>query len=105
MSRVRRSIISHPGLQALAFVALVCLYIWRVDPVASTPFRILSFVILTALPVCSNLLHRDHVRDLGIRVDNLRDSVRTVGVVTLIGSLAVVALGAAFGWRSTLNLG
>lgn len=105
MSRVRRSIISHPGLQALVFVALVCLYIWRVDRAASAPIRILSFLFLTALPVCSNLLHRDHVRDLGIRVDNLRASGRTVGVATLIGSLAVVAVGTAFGWRSTLNLG
>ena len=105
MSRVKHSIVAHPGLQAIVFVALVCLHIWRVDPVASDGARTLSVLFLTAIPICSNLLHWDRARDLGIRLDNLRDSGRLVVPATLVCSLLLVALGAAFRWRSTMDLG
>ncbi len=104
MSRIRHSIIAHPGLQAVVFVALVCLYIWRVDRHASDGARALSVLLLAGIPVSSNLLHRDRARDLGIRVDNLRDSGLKVGAATLVCSLLLVAVSAASGWRSTMDL-
>ncbi len=104
MSRVRHAIIAHPGLQPLIFVALLCLYIW-LEPLAPIGARVLSVLFLMAIPVCSNLLHQDRASDLGIRVDNLRDSGRAVGAATLFCSFVIVAVSAAIGWRSSLTLG
>ena len=105
MSRVRRAILARPGLEPLVFVALLCLYIWTLEPVASGPGRVLGAAVLLALPVCSNLLHRDRPRDLGLRLDNLLHSSREVGGVTLIGTVLIVAGSLAFGWRPALTLG
>lgn len=105
MRRARRAIIAHPGLQPVVFVGLLSLHIWKVEPVASDGMRLLATVILLAIPACSNLLHRDRVSDLGIRLDNLRHSSREVGAATLYCSIMILAGGAVFGWRSTLNLG
>lgn len=105
MRRVRHAIIAHPGLQALGFVALLFLHIWKVEPVAPDGARLLAAAFLMAIPVCSNLLHRDRASDLGLRVDNLRRSGRQVGAATLLCSLVIVAVSHAFGWRSTMNLG
>lgn len=105
MSRVRRAIIAHPGLQALAFVALLCLHIWTLEPVAPNAARMLAAVFLMAIPVCSNLLHRDRPSELGLRVDNLRHSSRHVGAATIFCSLVIVAASTSFGFRSTLNAG
>src|SRR5881397_863493 len=103
MGRVARAIVRHPGLQALGFVAALNSYIWLVEPAASEAERLLGVLFLTALPVCSNLLHRDRVQDLGIRLDNLYSSGRDVVTATAICSLVILGWSASFGWRSTLS--
>jgi membrane protease YdiL (CAAX protease family) len=85
-SRIRRAIVGRPALQPFGFVAALTLYIWWVEPVASGGERTLGITLLTSLPVFSNLLHGDTARDLGLRFDNLRASLRPVVVVTIIGT-------------------
>jgi membrane protease YdiL (CAAX protease family) len=103
MGRIGRAIVGHPGLQALGFVAALNLYIWWVEPAASEAGRALGLLLLTALPICSNLLHRDRARDLGIRLDNLYGSGREVATATVICSLVILAGSAGFGWHSRLS--
>ena len=86
IGRISRAIVGHPGLQALGFVAALNSYIWWVEPAASDAERMLAVLFLTALPICSNLLHRDRRRDMGIRLDNLFRSGRDVGTATVICS-------------------
>jgi len=105
MRRIRRAIIAHPGLQPLAFAALLGVYIWKVEPVASDIGRVLGMVALGAIPVCSSLLHRDRLRDLGLRLDNLRQSARDVGAATVYWSLVIVSASIVYGWRSTPDSG
>ena len=105
MRQIRQAIISHPGLQALLFVALLCLYIWTLERPASQAVRIVADLCLLAIPIGSNLLHRDRVRDLGLRIDNLRASALAAGAVTLFCSLVIVLVNRAYGWPLAWNAG
>jgi membrane protease YdiL (CAAX protease family) len=102
-SRIRRAIVGRPALQPFGFVAALTLYIWWVEPVASGGERTLGITLLTSLPVFSNLLHGDTARDLGLRFDNLRASLRPVVVVTIIGTLLILVASAALGWEPRLS--
>lgn len=103
MQRLRDVFEVHRWLEPAIFVTLVLLYIWWVEPAVSRTGRTLGFLLLAAIPVCSQLLHRDRARDLGIRVDNLKRSSRDVIVATTLGSIGLLVLGTLAGWRIELR--
>ena len=103
MQRIRDVFKFHRWLEAAVFMSLVLLYIWCVEPAIPRKGKLLGFLLLAAIPVCSQLLHRDRVRDLGIRVDNLKRSGRDVALATTVGTLGLLMLGKLAGWQIELR--
>ncbi len=96
-SRWRAKITARPALQPVAFVALAILYIWVVRPTGNDWLKGPLLVVIVLIPFASNLIHRDTRREIGLRLDNLAPSAREVGLMTLIGAIAVISLGLGVG--------
>ncbi len=94
---VRSAVVARPALQPLLFVALALLYVWVVQPTNDDRLRIPYLAIVILIPFASNLSHRDHLRELGLRLDNLWISAREVGALTLLAAALVIAIGLAAG--------
>lgn len=105
MGRIGDAFKVHRWLEAVVWVSLVLTYIWCVEPAVSQRGKLLGFLLLAAIPVCSQLLRRDRIRDLGIRVDNLKRSGRDMALATVVGTLVLVILGKLAGWRIELRPG
>ena len=88
-SRIRLLAAAEP----LAFVALVILYIWVIQPTRNDWIRIPFITVIVLIPFVSNYLHGDRLRDLGLRFDNFWRSASEVGLATLIGGVVLVAIG------------
>ena len=56
-----------------------------------------SVVVLGAIPIASFARHRERLRDLGLRLDNLSRSAREVGIATLAAAAVIVMCGIAAG--------
>jgi hypothetical protein len=80
---------AEPGL----FVGLALLYIWVIQPTRSDWLRVPVMVLIVLIPLASPFLHRDRLRELGIRTDNLLASAREVGLATLAGAAVIVGIG------------
>lgn len=83
--------------EPLVFVALAVVYSWVVRPTHNDWLRIPFLVVVVLIPFASNILHRDRLRDLGLRFDNLKGSARDVGIATLIGAVAILVVGTLTG--------
>ena len=104
----RQALVSHPALQPAIFVSLALAFVWVVRPTGNDWLKIPFLCLIVLIPFASNYLHRDRLRDLGLRLDNLPASLREVGIVTCIGAVAVLSIGALAGvaphfGRGTLN--
>ncbi|MGD2215104.1 MAG: CPBP family intramembrane metalloprotease [Gemmatimonadales bacterium] len=88
---------ARPVLEPLLFITLVLIYIWVLQPTDNDWLRIPFLVLIAAIPLTSHFWHRDRLPDLGLRLDNLRQSARAVGIATLIGALAILAVGTLSG--------
>jgi hypothetical protein len=80
------------------FSGLVMAYLWAGK--FAYHHRILLLVTYasgTLIVVVNHLYHRDSLRQLGLRFDNLRQATRVWGALTLVLSFLVVALGAWIG--------
>lgn len=95
--RVRAALTRRPALEPVIFVALALVYSWFVRPTGNDWLKGPLLLIVVAIPFLSNILHRDSLRDLGLRFDNLRASIREVGIATVVGAAAVVLIGLAAG--------
>ncbi len=92
-ARLRSAVLSQPAIQPLVFVALTLAYIWVIRPTGNDWLKIPVFTIIVLIPFTSNFFHRDRLRELGLRLDNLWASGVQVGLATLIGAIAVVGVG------------
>ncbi|MGD2153768.1 MAG: CPBP family glutamic-type intramembrane protease [Gemmatimonadales bacterium] len=90
---LRERLTARPALAPLLFVALVLFYIWVLQPTHNDWLRIPFLVVIASIPLASHFLHRDRLLDLGLRLDNLGGSARDVGIATLIGAGAILAVG------------
>jgi hypothetical protein len=93
----REKLTARPVLEPMVFVALALVYLWVVRPTRNDWLRIPFMAVIAVIPLASNLLHRDRLRDLGLRLDNLWASTREVGIATLVGALAVLAIAVLTG--------
>lgn len=84
-------------------MGLALVFEWVVDPVASHTVEAVYLTVVVLIPLASNILHRDHPRDLGFRLDNFARSGREVALASLVGLALIVALSFASGHG--LNLG
>jgi membrane protease YdiL (CAAX protease family) len=94
---LREKLTARPVLEPLLFVSLAVVYSWVIRPTHNDWLRIPFLVVIVLIPFASNLLHRDRLRDLGLRFDNLRASAREVGMATAIGAVAILAVGTLTG--------
>lgn len=92
-SRGARSRRAASAIEPAVFVLLVLLYIWIIQPTHDDRLRIPVMVAIVLLPFVSAYLHGDGLRDLGLRIDNIGASAREVGLATLAGAVAIVAIG------------
>jgi membrane protease YdiL (CAAX protease family) len=53
--------------------------------------------VIVLIPFASVLVHRDPLKELGIRLDNLHASARDVGLFALLAGTGIVGLGMALG--------
>lgn len=90
--RLRAAVVRRPAIEPLVFVALALVYIWVVRATEDW-LKIPFLTVIVLIPFASNFLHRDGLRELGMRLDNLWNSAREVGLATLIGAIAVVGVG------------
>jgi membrane protease YdiL (CAAX protease family) len=70
---------------------------WWVEGRISIAMNVLCLLVLGAIPIASMVLHRERLRDIGLRLDNLGRSAREVGIMTLAASAVIVACGIAGG--------
>ncbi|MCK4602922.1 MAG: hypothetical protein KAU28_10680, partial [Phycisphaerae bacterium] len=97
--------------EVVGYAAAIVAYVWFALPSAGGQvqwFHVTFFALVAAFPICANLLHGDRPADSGLRLDNLRASVRQVAPVTLVFAMAVAAVGLAAGgfhWSSWKRLG
>jgi hypothetical protein len=94
---LRKALVSRPALQPAIFVCLALAFVWVVRPTSNDWLKTPLLTIIVLIPFSSNYLHRDSLRDLGIRLDNLPDSLREVGIATVIGAVTILATGALAG--------
>lgn len=94
---LRARLTAWPLLEPLLFTALVLVYIWVLQPTRNDWLRIPFLVAVASIPITSHLLHRDRLKALGLRLDNLKESAREVGIATLVGAVAIVAVGTLTG--------
>jgi hypothetical protein len=85
------------AVEPLAFVGLAFLYIWIVQPTRVDWLRVPVMAVIVLIPFASAVLHGDRLRDLGLRIDNLGESVREVGLATVAGGVLIVAIGLSVG--------
>lgn len=81
----------RPESEVTTFVLFLLSYIW----IWQGAFRGALWVVIGGgllFIASSNITHRDRARKLGLRVDNLPQSLREVGAVTLIILLLVVGV-------------
>jgi membrane protease YdiL (CAAX protease family) len=90
--RLRAAVVRRPAIEPLVFVALALVYIWVVRATEDW-LKIPFLTVIVLIPFASNFLHRDGLRDLGLRLDNFWTSAREVGLATLIGAIAIVGVG------------
>ena len=97
--------------EPLVFVGLALAFLWVIRPTDNDWLKIPFLVIVVAIPFLSNYLHRDTLRELGLRFDNFWPSAREVGLFSLVAAAAVIAIGVLSGagpstrpglWRSVL---
>jgi hypothetical protein len=101
----RSRLTGHPALEPLLFVSLALLYIWLVRPTRSDLLKGPMLAVIVLIPFISVFLHRDALREMGLRVDNLIVSARDVGLVTLLGAVIVLGIGLLAGARPRLHAG
>lgn len=94
---LREKLTARPVLDPLLFVSLAVVYSWVIRPTHNDWLRIPFLVVIVLIPFASNFLHRDRLRDLGLRFDNLRASAHEVGIATAIGAVAILAVGTLTG--------
>jgi membrane protease YdiL (CAAX protease family) len=80
-------------LEPAGFVALALLYVWVVQPTRNDWLRVPFIIILVLIPLLSNVLHKDSLKNMGIRLDNLGISAREVGLVTLTAAAVILGVG------------
>jgi CAAX prenyl protease-like protein len=81
------------------FIAAVAGCIW-LTPHGEAPlqwYHVVLWSIAGCLPILANLIHGDHPRDSGLRVDNLAASALQVGGVTVSLGMVLVIVGLFFG--------
>lgn len=91
--------------EPLVFVGLGLVYVWVLQPTHNDWLRIPFMTLIVLIPFASAVSHRDRLRDLGLRLDNLGVSAREVGLATLVGAIAVLAIGWATGAGPTWHRG
>ncbi|HWZ99150.1 MAG TPA: CPBP family intramembrane glutamic endopeptidase [Candidatus Dormibacteraeota bacterium] len=93
MGQSRPLISSFPNLlEALAFCAVISLYIWRWQNAGLRTWLIFPVWLLVSF-----LLHRDTPKTLGWRADNLKAATRFAVPVFLVFITAIVLAGIALG--------
>lgn len=102
------ALVARPVLHPVIFLVLALIYLWVIQPTRNDWIKIPFLILIVLIPFASNFLHRDRLRDLGLRLDNLWPSVREVGIATVIGAVLVLGIGVLAGTepvftRSTLN--
>jgi len=97
IATLKNVIVAHPALQPTVFVGLALAFLWVIRPTGSDWLKIPFLCVVVLIPFASNFLHRDRLADLGLRLDNLPDSLREVGIATAIGAVAILAIGALAG--------
>ncbi len=94
---LRERLTARPVLEPLLFVGLAVVYSWVIRGTHNDWLRIPFLVVIVLIPFASNILHRDSLRSLGLRFDNLWVSAREVGLATLIGAVVILAVGTLTG--------
>ena len=79
-------------LEALAFSAVIFLYIWRWQTAGLYTWLVLPIWLLVSF-----VLHRDTPKTLGWRADNLKAAARNAGPVFLVFIAGIVLVGVALG--------
>lgn len=92
-----------PAIEPLILVALALLYIWLVQPTHNDWLRIPYMAVVVLIPIGSAILHRDTLRELGLRLDNFWRSAREVGLLTLAAAFLVIAIGVLAGGGSAIR--
>jgi hypothetical protein len=92
-----RAFTPRSAIEPLLFVVLGLVYSWVIRPTGNDWLKIPSLTLVVLIPFASNLLHKDRLRDLGVRLDNLAGSALEVGLATAMGAAAVLAIGALAG--------
>ncbi len=100
-----RTLRARPAVEPLIFVALALLYVWLVQPTHNDWLRIPYMAVVVLIPIGSAILHRDTLRELGLRLDNFWRSAREVGLLTLAAAILVIAIGVLAGGGSAIRPG
>jgi hypothetical protein len=101
----RSRLIGHSALEPLLFISLALLYIWLVRPTQNDLLKGPMLAGIVLIPFISVFLHRDGLREMGLRLDNLVVSARDVGLITLLGAVIVLGIGLLAGARPRLHAG
>ncbi len=93
----------RPWLEPVVFTALALVYLWAIATLYIVPLSAAFLVVVVAIPVASNIVHRDGPRALGFRLDNFLRAAGPVGLATAIGMVLVIGLGLAAGKEIRLS--
>lgn len=76
---------------------IILAYIWIICPLQSQNLTYLGLFFILGLVSLSSIFHKKTLKAIGLRWDNLVDSLKTVGTFTLVCILIVVICGVLFG--------
>jgi len=86
-------------LEPFAFIVLIMVFAWWIEPRASREVNLGWRIALGLIPVASSLAHRDRLRDLGLSFTTLGRSAREVGAGSIAFAGLILLLGASTGHR------
>lgn len=83
-----------PALELLVFAGSILAFIWILEPLDNPAVTVGFYVCIIAYAIGSSLLHRNPLRQIGIRADTLAASARDVALPTVLA----IGLFLAAGW-------
>lgn len=103
LQRLRHFLQADAWTEPFVFMALFHLFVWFVSPHARGHSILVVTLALVAIPFASVIWHRESLRTLGLRLDNLASAVRRLAPFTLAVSAIIIAIGAWQEWPLHLN--
>ncbi len=82
-----------PLIESVFLLSYIFVFIWIVHPLQNLLLTFFVVIFAIAFTVVSHLIHNDSLKSIGIRTDNIPDSLKEVGTFTLISAAILIAGG------------